>query len=349
MGSEVSDQPTRSLFDDDGGLRETPEAKPARVKKRLRDRWILLSVVGLLVAVLMAAIGLVSWYGKSVYDAVDNIDQQPNLLPTRPVEQERVPGNGMNIVLMGTDQRPTETARGRSDVLMVLHITEDKKKAYLVSLPRDYWVPIPGRQTAKINAAYSWGGSALTVETVEDLLGIKVDHVVLTSFEGFQEVINSLGGVDVINKHESSVGDLHFDAGRIRLNGEQALAFVRQRHGLPNGDFDRAERQRAVITAVVQELAGRDVLTNPAKFSDAVKTLGKQFVVDDTFTSQAIIDLGLSMRITGSGDIVSLMAPTAGFGTSVDKQSYVKVDKAKLEKLGNALQNDDMDIYVANN
>ena len=95
--------------------------------------------------------------------------------------------------------------------------------------------------------------------------------------------------------------------------------------------------------AVIEKLVSADVLTDPVRFNEAIVELGSQFTVDDTFTNQEMIDLGLSMRITGGSDVVSLQAPTAGFGTSSDGQSYVAVDTDGLADLAEALRNDTMD------
>lgn len=328
-----------------------PEATP-RKKKRWRDRWLLMTVLGVLIAVLLAAVGAVSWYGKSVFDALNNMDRQPNMLPSdnRPAPVPTPDGEDhapMNFIVMGTDRREGETSRGRSDVLMVVHVPADRQQVYLVSIPRDYWVDIPGRSTAKINAAYSWGGTPLTVATVESLLDVPIDHLAMTDFEGFTEVIDAVGGVTVYNKHDSENGGVHFPVGEVTLDGDDAILYVRNRYGLPNGDFDRAERQRDVMTAVIEKLVSRDVLTDPAKFRDAVTTLGSQFTVDEGLTNDVMLDLALSMRITGGSDVVSLQAPTAGFGTSSDGQSYVAVDRDRLAELATALRDDTMDAYAA--
>lgn len=338
-----------NFFDDDTFGDEQP--KPRKRKKRLRERWLLLTVVGVLVVALGAVAVIGGYYGKAALDGLNSVERDPSFMPTRtenrpaPVEvKEGEPNPPMNIVIMGTDARNPDE-QGRSDVLMVLHLTGDREAGYLISFPRDYWVPIPGRGTAKINAAYSWGGPALTVETLEDLLDVPMDHTSVINFEGFMGVIDAVGGVTVNNKHASGSGGFTFPKGQVELTGESALVYVRERKNLPEGDFSRAERQRDVTKAIVSKLMSRGVLTDPGMFRDAVTTLGPNFTVDAGFTNRAIIDLGLSMRITGGDDIVSLQAPTAGFGTSGDGQSYVRVDQEELDRLAAAMRADTMDDY----
>lgn len=169
----------------------------------------------------------------------------------------------------------------------------------------------------------------------------------MINFEGFMSVIDAVGGVTVNNRHASGSGGFTFPEEPVDLTGESALVFVRERKNLPEGDFSRAERQRDVTRAIISKLMSRGLLTNPGMFRDAVTTLGPNFTVDEALTNQAIIDLGLSMRITGAEDIKSLQAPTAGFGTSSDGQSYVKVDEALLAELAAALRSDTVADYVA--
>lgn len=321
-------------------------------KERRRNRWLLFTVLGLVVALVVGAISIAGYYAKSAVDALDKVNREPTLMPTGPRPTPVAPQPGvveppLNIVLMGTDTRGAE--RGRSDVLQLLHISGDRKQVFLMSIPRDTWVDIPGRQTAKINAAYSWGGAALTVETVEQLLQVPVDHTALIDFDGFTNVVNTLGGITVHNQEASVAGGFEFPAGQIALTGESALVFVRQRHGLSDGDFGRATRQREVIKATLQKLVSGGVLTDPVRFRDSVITLGSNFTVDEGLTNEAIINLGWTLREFNPSDIASFQFPTAGFSTSEDGQSIVLVNQRLLEDLRAALRNDKMAEYVAAN
>ena len=340
---------------DDHFFRGEEQPRSTRRKKRLRDRWLLLSVIGLLGVALVLVAAFAGYYGKAAKDSLDSITREPTLMPThstnRPQPVPTKEGESkppMNFALMGTDARNPDE-RGRSDVLMVMHIPGDRDEAYLVSLPRDYWVDVPGHGNAKINAAYSWGGPALTVETLEQLLDIPIDHTAIINFEGFMNVVDALGGVTVNNRQASTSGGVSFPAGPVELTGETALKYVRERYNLPDGDFGRAERQRDVLKAIVGKLTSRGVLTNPSMFREAVTTLGPNFTVDSGLDNSTIINLGLGMRIKGADDIKSFLAPAAGFGTSSDKQSYVQVDGKKLDELAKALRTDTMDEYFAAN
>jgi LCP family protein required for cell wall assembly len=318
---------------------------PRRAKReRRRNRWLLFGVLGVLVAVLLGGIGIATWYGKSAVDALDNINRDGNLMPTGerpapvdPVEADKAP---LNMVLMGSDTRGGE--RGRSDVLQLLHISGDRQNVFLMSIPRDSYVEIPGRGKAKINAAYSWGGAALAVETMELLLEVPMDNTVLIDFEGFVNVIDALGGVTVNNREASSSRGFDFPKGEIKLSGDEALAFVRERMTLSDGDFGRATRQRDVIKAVLGKLASGGVLADPGRFRESVTELGKNFTVDEGLTNDNIIRLGWELKGVSPSDIKSFQLPTAGFGWTDDRQSIVLLDDDKLEELRAALRADDM-------
>ncbi|WP_344676575.1 LCP family protein [Tessaracoccus defluvii] len=340
------------MIPDDQPAGDASRPDVGRREKR-RNRRVLFVVLALLVAVVAGGIGVASYYAKSAIDALDNITREPTIMPTtgssnRPPTVEPVPGvehAPLNIVLMGSDTRGDE--RGRSDVLQLLHISGDRKGVYLMSIPRDSWVDIPGRGKAKINAAYSWGGPALTIETMEQLLEVPMDHTAIIDFEGFTKVIDTLGGITVYNREASSSRGATFPKGDITLNGADALIFVRERYGLSDGDFGRATRQRDVIKAVLTKLASAGTLTDPGKFREAVTTLGGNFTVDAGLTNDAIIDLGWQMKDFHPADIRSFQLPTAGFDMTGDGQSIVVVDSDKIVQLREALRNDTMEEFYS--
>lgn len=148
---------------------------------------------------------------------------------------------------------------------MLLHAPEDGPTA-LISLPRDIYVAIPGHDSSKINAAYSWGGAPLLVDTVEELTGLTVDHYVEVGFSGVQGIVDAVGGVELC--YDRDVQDkesrLDWTAGCHMADGDQALAFARMRKADPLGDIGRAERQRQVVSAVATSLQDPAKLINPA-------------------------------------------------------------------------------------
>jgi LCP family protein required for cell wall assembly len=160
------------------------------------------------------------------------------------------------ILLLGSDARPGEPVEGeRTDSIHIVAINPAKHKATILGFPRDSYVPIPDHGTNKINSAMTFGGPDLVVKTVEDLTGIKLSYWALTSFDGFAGMVNSVGGltVDVPFSMHDSYSKADFEPGQQELDGKQALAFARDRHSLPEGDFGRSENQGRLMIASLQQ------------------------------------------------------------------------------------------------
>lgn len=307
------------------------------------------AVVGIVVAVAMMVGGFYAW---RFWTTASDIERTDTLLPTgatddpeRPKPDAAIAGS-FNYVLMGSDSRG-QGERGRSDVLMLAHVPPMRDKVYIVSFPRDMWVTIPGRGQAKINAAYAYGGEQLATRTLESLVGVQMDHAAKINFEGFIGLTNELGGVTVYNRHASASAPYRWPEGEITVQGEEALAYVRQRYELPNGDLDRAERQRAVVKAILLRLMDLDVLANPVKFNDVMGQLGQFFTVDEGLTNQVILSTATSMKVHSGEDIVTLQAPISGFGTSGDGQSIDIVNVAQLAEMAHAVRTGTMADYAA--
>lgn len=277
-------------------------------------------------------------------------EQLPAETPTAEGEEARPPktdGKAVNYVLLGSDSRVrTDAGQGRSDVLMVMHLAGDRKSAYMISFPRDMYVPIPGHGKNKINAAFAFGGAPLTVRTVEGLVKTRMDHVALIDFEGFINLTEELGGVSVYNRYPSVSQGYRFPVGNITVRGEEALAYVRERKQLPHGDLDRAERQRVVLQAILAKGLAKETISNPLKFVSFVRGVSRYVTVDEQLTESELRKTALSLRLKPS-DIQSLQAPISGLGTSPTNQSIDIVDQKKMKELAKALQTDQMDRYVA--
>jgi LCP family protein required for cell wall assembly len=160
------------------------------------------------------------------------------------------------ILFIGSGARPgDDVERSLADSIHIVSIVPAKHKAAILGIPRDSYVEIPGRGTAKINSAMFYGGPPLLVQTVESLTGIKLDYWALTTFWGFQAMINSIGGLtlDVPFAMQDSASGSNFEPGVQKLRGGEALAFARDRHSLPAGDFGRSEDGgRLLIAALAQ-------------------------------------------------------------------------------------------------
>lgn len=259
-----------------------------------------------------------------------------------PYPQDPSAGQPVEIMLLGSDTRDPDAEGGRSDTIMQLHLPADRQNAYLISFPRDMWVQIPGHGEDKINAAYYAGGSSLLAKTLNELTGTAVDHAAVIDFAGFSELTEAVGGVTIRNPAEFSSHGYHFRQGKITLAGDKALWYVRERHALPRGDFDRAANQRRVVKALAAKIT--DPSTGPAQMAEVISRLSGYVSVDRGLTDRAILGLATSMK-SAAEDLVTLQAPIAGT-EYIGDQSVEVVDTEQMQQLGRALQQDQVHRYV---
>ncbi|MDN4592742.1 LCP family glycopolymer transferase [Polycladomyces subterraneus] len=156
-----------------------------------------------------------------------------------------------SVLLMGVDERKGDI--GRADTLILITVNPQQKQAWMMNIPRDTYVTIPGHGKDKINHAYARGGSKLTIETVEQFLDIPVDYYVKVNMQGFEKIVDELGGVEVRVPFDFTYNGYTFHQGTMTMNGKQALAFTRMRKADPRGDLGRNERQQLVIKAILHK------------------------------------------------------------------------------------------------
>ncbi len=318
-----------------------PDEIPPPQKRR---RWWLVVSASLVAALLLfIAVGaLLLWRAESRYS--DNLGRLGNPFSGIPENERPARSDGaMNILLLGSDSRisagdPTQWEVGaqRTDTIMIAHVPADRSAAYIVSIPRDSWVPIPGRGTRKINAAFSFGGPGLLVRTTESLTGVRIEHVATMYFTGFFSMTDALGGVDVPTPD-----------GVVHMNGEEALVYVRERKTLPGGDFDRIKRQQNFLRAMAQKLLQTGALSNPVRLDNFLDALTRSMAVDDDFEVSDMRSLALGLRDLGSDDIRWMTVPLSGTGRSDDGQSIVLLDEAAGAELWQAMRSGAMAEYVA--
>ena len=299
-----------------------------------------------------ALLGVVGFGGYQVWSALglSDLDRSVDLpgsgsggdSSAGPDTQDPAAGQPVEIMLLGSDTRDPGAEDGRSDTIMQLHLPADRKNAYLNSFPRDMWVQIPGHGEDKINAAYSAGGSSLLARTLNELTGTAVDHAAVIDFAGFSELTEAVGGVTIRNRDEFTSHGYHYPEGKITLSGDKALWYVRERHALPRGDFDRAANQRRVVKALAAKIS--DPSTGPAQMTEVVSRLSGYVSVDRGLTDRAILGLATSMK-SAAENLVTLQAPIAGTEL-VGDQSVEVVDAEQMRELGRALQNDRVHNYV---
>jgi LCP family protein required for cell wall assembly len=278
-------------------------------------------------------------------------------------ERPAAVGNAENILLIGVDDPAgqgglfDDLASGtwtpgkfRSDAIMVLHISGDRKSAQLVSIPRDSFVDVPDQGRTKINASFSYGGPEELAQTVESLSDLRIDHAVVIDFQHLADMTTAMGGIDVIQPE--AVTDPRngytWQKGPLHLEGDQAVWYVRQRYGMPRGDFDRIQRQQNVLRAMLDKTVSAGTLANPLRVTKLVTELASFVAVDDGFTPSEMRSLAISSRNIRPADMRFVTVPVTGTPT-IDGASVVTLDLNKTADLFDALENDHFEDWYQKN
>ena len=262
-----------------------------------------------------------------------------------------IKGPGKNILLLGSDTRTGADAAlvsgSRADTIMLMHIPADGKGVYIVSIMRDTWVNIPGYGTAKVNAALNYGGISLQVATIENLVGVKIDHVAEIEFEGFKSLVNAIGGVDVQVPFAFTSNIWTFTPGLMHLNGSSALSFVRERYSFADGDYQRVRNQRAFLRGLYNTMKAKGALSNIASFQSSIESLTDYMRVDSGLNAAQIAQIAAPVLTSGDTTMRMTTLPNAGPGWSYDGQSIILVNQEANARLARALQTDTMDQFMA--
>lgn len=329
-------------------LDEFPDATETERAERPRRRRRALVALGIVGALVLAAGLVVGGYLYTLQRSFYSKSVQVDLAAS-----SQSAGAGENYLLLGSDRRSPEEAEAaqvhgqRSDVMMLVHVSEDRRQVHVVSFPRDLYVTIPGHGTDRINAALALGGVPLAVTTVEDYVGTRIDHVALIDFEGIEGLVDALGGVDVQVDQDFEADGTRFTEGTQHMDGPTALTFVRARKQLPDGDFGRNRHQQALLAALADRIISADTLSDPLKVRDLVDTAAPFMTVDDRLTPPSMASLALGLRSVRSSDIHYLSVPHGGPTTTEGGASVVATDEAAMDELRTALKDDTMEEYYA--
>ena len=275
------------------------------------------------------------------------------------------PRDAKNILIVGSDSRGDLAAgegtqgRGdafvtgqRSDTVILAHLYGDADMAQLVSFPRDSFVAIPEHlsssgklvpeRNARLNTALFEGGPGLLIRTIEQLTDLRIDNYMQIDFDGFQAMVNTLGGVEVCLPEAAKEKDSGIDlqAGRQTIQGDQALAFVRQRKGLPRGDLDRIARQQQFIGAIVRKTLSAGTLLNPFKLNGVIGAATESLVIDESLSIGDLRNLALRLRNFDAGGVIFSTVPIANNAARRGGASVVLLDEAKSAELFDQLRRD---------
>lgn len=285
-------------------------------KKHGKAKKVLLIVLAVIVALCVAVGAAAALYMNSISDSMKMDSQQQSELDT--VLSESTVQEPYYVLLLGSDARANDTA-SRSDTIILARIDANVGKATLVSIPRDTKVEIEGHGTQKINAAYAFGGPAGAVEAVENMSGVEISHYAEIHFDELEKAVDQLGGiwVDIPESNDqtgASNTGVELNAGMQRLNGEQALAFARERYGYNEGDFQRAENQRIIVQAIADTVLSLP----PTELPGAVQSLANCISTD--YSLDELVNLAQTFQQAEHYYFYSAMVPSTT--KTIDGVSY---------------------------
>ncbi len=314
---------------------------PMVVRPRRRRRWgrgVLIAVALLLIAALVLFVMV-----DSRLNRVDALTDWPGRPAVTPGADWLIVGSDSREGLSAAERKRLGTGQAagrRTDTMMLLHIPRSGAPT-LVSLPRDSYVPIPGRGRNKLNAAYAFGGPKLLAQTVENVTGIHIDHYMEIGFDGFASLVDAAGGVNMCipKPMNDPMAGLRLKAGCQVLDSRQALGYVRTRAG-GRGDLDRVVRQQQFLSALIGRLTAPSVLFNPFRSVPLAFNGADSIAVNRSDHVYHLIRFPFAMRAVSNGKGVATTVPVATTQTVPGAGSVVIWDRAKALALFDALRQD---------
>ncbi|HEY8473523.1 MAG TPA: LCP family protein [Natronosporangium sp.] len=361
--------------DHDAERAERDSAKPAGRTRRRAPVWAILTVsFGALL--LLGSGTAIAGYEIVNNRYADNV-QQENLLGAAAAEPGKELDGPLNLLMLGVEE---QGEGARSDTIMVLHIPSAHNEAYLLSVPRDTLVSVPGYWDMKITEAFDvgyengggWSGGAQMIATIlNSLTGLQFDGAAIVNFDGFKRIIDTLGGIEfcvdtpatsehivLVDGEPMGIGQarreghyfeqVRYEEGCQTLEGWQALDYVRQRKNLEDGssDYGRQRHQRQLIEAMAEQATSTDVLTNLSTLDSLILAAGDALIVDTNNADLA--DFVFTLKDIRPSNLISLQTNGGEFNSiQIDGKSYEQLTPESLEMF-RAAANDSMALFVAN-
>jgi LCP family protein required for cell wall assembly len=332
-----------------GRRRAGPSSAQQRLMTRIaagrkaRQRRLMLTVSGALSAVVLFVAGTAWGFTSYINDTIGRVN----------AGTAGTPASGpLNVLLAGVDQRSGLTRHqqlalhvGRavssnSDTMMLIHVSGDRSRVTVISLPRDSWVDIPGHGMNKINAAYGLGGPQLVVRTVEANTGLTINDFIQVNFLGFVRVIDALGGVNICLPFavDDSYSGLHLSKGVHHVNGITALEYARDRHSFATSDLARIQDQQRLLSSMLTEAISSGTLANPVKLDRFLRAALSAIKVDQGLNVSALAD---QMRGISASNVRFMTVPLSNYNYQApDGQLAVLWDAEQSRALFSELKND---------
>lgn len=311
-------------------MAEKSRRRSQKKKKRKRKylKWGIGIVVVLLLGVSSVAFSMYHSFMSNMGKTHVVLDRDQSKHRIQKVNFQRK--DPFSILLLGVDGRSGEN--GRSDTIIVLTVNPNSKDIKMLSIPRDTYTEIVGKHSFdKINHAYAFGGIKMSMDTVEKLLNIPIDYIAEVNMDGFSEMIDAIGGITVESPYAFEQNGYYFKIGKNQLDGKGALAYIRNRHDDPEGDFGRQQRQQQLISGVIKEAVSVDSLFN---YQDIFNSLGNNIQTNLTF--KEIMDLQKNYK--DSITHIDQFHFEKGNGEIINGIWYYKMDEAELKKISTELR-----------
>lgn len=292
---------------------------------------IIKSIIGVLTALVIAIAGVGYMMTYNVNKAVGDSYKKSNKT-TNHNEINNV--DPISVLLLGTDTGDLDrTYKGRTDSIMLMTLNPKTKTTTLVSIPRDSMVSIIGFESTfpqKLNAAYEYGNSDTSIETVSKWLNVPINYYATINMAGIQKIVDQIGGIDVVPPFSFNYEGASFTGGKSQhLNGFQALKFSRMRYDDPNGDYGRQERQRLVIEALLNKSKSVNTVLNTKLLKTASENVSTNFKTSELFTMAKSYTSSLNNIKTDH---------LQGTGKMVDGVSYEFVPQSEKQRVTDELR-----------
>ena len=340
------------------GRPDEPDTRSRRALNRKRRRRKTLMITGIVLGTIAALVlGLGGYWYYKLNSNISSVDPDQN--GPRPAA---APGKAENILLMGSDTRSGKNGAvvggglqdssgfGHSDTEMILHISADHKHALVMSLPRDLVIDLPSCKNAQghtipphlgqINAAYALGGPLCAEKTVETLTNIRMDHLLVIDFQGFVNLVNDIGGVEVCvpKAVDDAKSNIHFKAGRTTVKGQSSLDYVRERDKLGDGgDRSRITRQHAFLSSMINKMESSSTLLSPTKLLSLATDATKAITVDKGLNSVLkLMSFANSIKGIKPADIKFFTVKTQNYPPTMAEYQTYKMQLALVPSVARA-------------
>jgi LCP family protein required for cell wall assembly len=311
--------------------------------RKARQRRLVLTVCAAMSAVVLFVAGTAWGFTSYINDTIGRVN----------AGTAGTPASGpLNVLLAGVDQRSGLTRHqelalhvgndvsSNSDTMMLIHVSGDRSRVTVISIPRDSWVNIPGHGFNKINAAYGLGGPKLVVQTVEENTGLTINDFVQVNFLGFVKVIDALGGVNICLPFavDDPYSGLHLSKGQHHVSGITALEYARDRHSFATSDLARITDQQHLLSSMLTEAISSGTLANPVKLDRFLHAALAAIKVDRGLNVAALAD---QMRGVSPSDVRFMTVPLSNYNYQTPTgESAVLWDAKQSMALFNELKHD---------